>query len=720
MSKKDNLNVYYYTENNNNFTYFVAFEIANLLGYNKLGVLITKYVSEQNKIIFREFKGNKDPYLDPRTILITKEGVNQLLNSIKNKSNDTIKKTLIKYNIIEKVNKKDDSYKLTTYSYTSDNLHYEYFVANEISNMLGYKNINQIVSKNVSEDNKIIFKNYKGNKEPYLNPNTILITKEGINEILNSTRKCINDISKQILIKYNIIEDESYEEKDELTTYSYISNGLYFEYFVGYEISALLGYKNVNQAISNNVSKCNRLVFKDYPGPKYPNLEPLTILITRDGVCDLLIKTRKRLTPDVLHILKKFQIETTNKKCLTKEQQTLSAIANAFKTEKVEDQVPCGSYFLDMYFPEYKIVVECDENGHSDRKPCDERERMDFVNQQLNIDDENWIRFNPDEHDFDISKVIGKIYRFIKQKENEKIINEENNKSNLLLIEENEKLKRQDTSRQTLMELLNKYSNINEEEKKNMFKLEVQPISGKYLAPNKEFLISLLRNNSITKVAQMFKISTKPVNKWIEEYDIDVKNIDVHFKPPKDELLNFLKKSSLAHVSHHYGFSKHLIKKWLKSYNLTVGSIKKNKKPIDKKDILNTLEKYENNLDKTSEYFNISIEELNRLMCLHSIEKIPSKKELEENLVSKSKEDLASLYNTTRTTLRKWIEAYNLQHIRCKVKTNRKIVSIKNNISVEYDSIKEAGQKLKMSANTIRDKIKLGEIYQGYVFKCVT
>jgi hypothetical protein len=106
---------------------------------------------------------------------------------------------------------------------------------------------------------------------------------------------------------------------------------------------------------------------------------------------------------------------------------------------------------------------------------------MDFVNQQLNIDDENWIRFNPDEHDFDISKVIGKIYRFIKQKENEKIINEENNKSNLLLIEENEKLKRQqqDTSRQTLMELLNKYSNINEEEKKNMFKLEVQPISGK-------------------------------------------------------------------------------------------------------------------------------------------------------------------------------------------------------------------------------------------------
>ena len=34
------------------------------------------------------------------------------------------------------------------------------------------------------------------------------------------------------------------EEKKELTTYSYISNGLYFEYFIGYEIATLLGYKN--------------------------------------------------------------------------------------------------------------------------------------------------------------------------------------------------------------------------------------------------------------------------------------------------------------------------------------------------------------------------------------------------------------------------------------------------------------------------------------------
>jgi very-short-patch-repair endonuclease len=199
-------------------------------------------------------------------------------------------------------------------------------------------------------------------------------------------------------------------EKKELANYSYISNGFYFEYFVGYEIASLLGYKSPKDTITNNVSKCNRLEFRDYPGVKKPELDPRTILITRDGAIEILIKTRKRISPDVLHILKRFGIDTTNRKCLTKEQQTLSALTNSFKTEKFEDQFKVGKYYLDLYFPEYKIVVECDENGHSDRKPHKERERMDYVNEKLGLTDDNWVRFNPDAEDFDISKVIGQIY----------------------------------------------------------------------------------------------------------------------------------------------------------------------------------------------------------------------------------------------------------------------------------------------------------------------
>ena len=44
--------------------------------------------------------------------------------------------------------------------------------------------------------------------------------------------------------------------------YSYINNGYCFEYFVGYEITALLGYKNAVQTLVN-VSKQNKLCNKN-------------------------------------------------------------------------------------------------------------------------------------------------------------------------------------------------------------------------------------------------------------------------------------------------------------------------------------------------------------------------------------------------------------------------------------------------------------------------
>lgn len=224
------------------------------------------------------------------------------------------------------------------------------------------------------------------------------------------------------------IDSEEFEEEfidikiieKELTTYCYISNHLCFEYFIGYEITALLGYKNPSKTVNDYVSKCNQLIFRDYPGIKEPNLNPKVVLITRDGVVEILLKTRKRLSQDVLHLLKEFKIDITNRKCLTKEQQTLSAITNAFKMEKFEDQYKVGCYYLDLYFIDHKIVIECDENGHADRKPYNERKRMDYVNTTFNIDDSHWVRYNPDEHDFDISKVIGKIYTLINTKNKQK------------------------------------------------------------------------------------------------------------------------------------------------------------------------------------------------------------------------------------------------------------------------------------------------------------
>lgn len=197
----------------------------------------------------------------------------------------------------------------------------------------------------------------------------------------------------------------------ELTMYSYINNHLCFEYFVGYEVITLMGYKNIAQTLKA-VSRANQLKFSDYPGVKDPPLDPRTVLITRDGACEILHKTRKPLTPDLHHFFEQFGITTTNTRSLSKEQKNLSFVTNIFKTEITIPQYPIdnGRYKLDLYFPDYKIIVECDENGHGDRCPASEREREEYVNTELGISMDNWVRFDPDEKDFNISTTIGQIY----------------------------------------------------------------------------------------------------------------------------------------------------------------------------------------------------------------------------------------------------------------------------------------------------------------------
>ncbi|NDF57820.1 MAG: heme exporter protein CcmD, partial [Proteobacteria bacterium] len=103
-----------------------------------------------------------------------------------------------------------------------------------------------------------------------------------------------------------------------------------------------------------------------------------------------------------------------------KKLNSIKNIEHLYQSEKIEDQYSVDKYYLDMYFSEHKIVVECDENNHKDRKPWDERERMDKVNEILGIDDSYWIRYNPDEYDFDVSKVINRIYRKINEIKTEK------------------------------------------------------------------------------------------------------------------------------------------------------------------------------------------------------------------------------------------------------------------------------------------------------------
>ena len=52
---------------------------------------------------------------------------------------------------------------------------------------------------------------------------------------------------------------------------------------------------------------------------------------------------------------------------LTKEQSVLTKIKSSFKRENMQTQYSVLGYRIDLYFHDYKLTIEIDENGHSHR-----------------------------------------------------------------------------------------------------------------------------------------------------------------------------------------------------------------------------------------------------------------------------------------------------------------------------------------------------------------
>ena len=63
---------------------------------------------------------------------------------------------------------------------------------------------------------------------------------------------------------------------------------------------------------------------------------------------------------------------------------------------------------MDLHFHDYKLAIQIDENGHSDRSIDYEIKRQKAVEQELGC---KFIRIHPNREDFDIFKTINEIFR---------------------------------------------------------------------------------------------------------------------------------------------------------------------------------------------------------------------------------------------------------------------------------------------------------------------
>ena len=96
---------------------------------------------------------------------------------------------------------------------------------------------------------------------------------------------------------------------------------------------------------------------------------------------------------------------------LTKEQSVLTAMMISTKEENMHTQYKLLSYSIDLYFHDYKLAIEIDENGNSNRNIDQEIKRQKAIGQELGC---KLIRIDPDKKDFDIFKTVDEIFKHIK------------------------------------------------------------------------------------------------------------------------------------------------------------------------------------------------------------------------------------------------------------------------------------------------------------------
>ena len=77
----------------------------------------------------------------------------------------------------------------------------------------------------------------------------------------------------------------------------------------------------------------------------------------------------------------------------TKEQTVLESIKNAFEGEDMQTQYSVLGYRTDLYFHKYRLAIEVDELGHTDRNRSNEIERQKALEEELNC---VFIRIKPD------------------------------------------------------------------------------------------------------------------------------------------------------------------------------------------------------------------------------------------------------------------------------------------------------------------------------------
>ena len=127
--------------------------------------------------------------------------------------------------------------------------------------------------------------------------------------------------------------------------------------------------------------------------------------ISYSGICKLLCKSRKNITDEVVTL---FNIDIYRKKYTCIESDTIDCIIKTFQNEEYILQYSVLQYRIDIYFPKYKLAIECDEFHYNKQN---DKIRENNIIERINC---KFIRYSPYSKNFDIFNVLNQIFTYIK------------------------------------------------------------------------------------------------------------------------------------------------------------------------------------------------------------------------------------------------------------------------------------------------------------------
>jgi very-short-patch-repair endonuclease len=189
---------------------------------------------------------------------------------------------------------------------------------------------------------------------------------------------------------------------DKLISYKYLNHELF-------DIRHILSLFEVSQIDVKYAEFKNKITHCGFKQNKHRGYI-LRKLISLNTVKEIIYRSRQSVRPTIAKIL---NINILNEIYLCKEEKYINKILEVFKNESMDCQYYKDNYRVDLYFIKYKIAIECDEYNHADRNINYEKKRETYLRKHLNCD---FIRFNPDDPEFDIFKLLNTIYIMIIKK----------------------------------------------------------------------------------------------------------------------------------------------------------------------------------------------------------------------------------------------------------------------------------------------------------------